>query len=262
MINFKNILNSLLVLLLLVSFFSIQSCKKKEEKKIYGIDYHRGNAEEEVDLTEVKDDSDPSSVEEDTYYDSSNYDDDFSVSEIRSYLKRERYKKVISTLKNSDGSLAKYYKGIAYFSMSKNHQRYSLNERISYKEKANDLLLVVIDNTTDDELKARALMWLSILIHISNTDRASKMKALRYLAKIENTLSHTSSYGDSLVVQASVYRYLGKIKKAANIYYKIATVKGPYIYDYETKKYFSPRGASEYFLKAIWWIPQDSSYSY
>ena len=272
MINFKNIANLLLALLLLSSFFSIQSCKKKkkEEKQIYGIDYHRGDTEEEVNV-EAEQTGDDSTTElaeeqqEDNFADNSDdyYSDaSFSVSKIRKYLKREKYKKVISTLENTDSALATYYKGIAYFNMSKNYDSSSKEERLSYLNNASELLLAAAEETDNDEVEARALMWFSILIHVSNTDKKSKQKALRYLSKIENNLSHTTSFGDSLVVQANIYRYLGKIEKAANIYYRIAKVDDEYIYDYETGHYFSPKKSSEYFLKEIWWIPRDSDGQY
>lgn len=245
-----------LALLCIAAVFLFMSCKKKEEKQIQSIDYHRGNVDETIVTTEKLEDDTETEHQEIGYEGLDDYDDNLNVADVRKHLASERYQKVISMLENQRSPLSQYYRGIAYFNMSKQNS-YSRSERLSYVKNAETLLLEASQSTDNDEVKARALMWLSILIHLSNTDKASKNKALEYLAEIENNLYHTSSYGDALVVKANIYRYLGQVQKAANVYYKIAKIDDEYVYDYVSGRYFSPRQASEHFLKVIWWIPEN-----
>ena len=260
MTNLLTLKRVFVVFLSLTLCFSLISCKKKEEKKIYGINYNDNATQETVEETSkekpVEDEvtEDIEAEDDGTYYEETTAD--FNVSYVRRLLKTERYEKVISVLENKDTPLSKYYRGIAYFNMTKGHHNYSTDQRHDYQDNAKDLLREVVNTTDNDEVRARSLLWLGILVHLSDVTYSSKQEALRYLTRIERELSHTTSYGDSLIAQASVYRYLGEIQKAASIYYKVANIDDRYVYDYESGNYFSPRRASTHFLKKIWWIPQ------
>lgn len=261
----KNTFLSIIALLLFISV--VTSCKKVNE-----------NGTEENEINKILDEDNSSSF--DVTYDKSEEDiNDDSVSEDEEELEEELadpYMETTSTTADDDidkmkrlllagefkqvadinfvnSDEGKYYTGIAYYSLMKQKKRYANNERIRYRDKAISLLKEVSQQKINPSLRARALLWYAMALHLNYSDIRSKRVALDALLSIQRELQDTEVYDDSFVIAGIIYSKMGWFVQARRHYRELTRISSydGRVWDPENQSYYLPQDASEIGLEKV-----------
>ncbi|HMA99955.1 MAG TPA: hypothetical protein VKS21_03110 [Spirochaetota bacterium] len=242
------------LLILILTFFI--SCSEEEDE--FEIDLEKtadqalSNEEKEEAVKTVEKEvvSDESYV--DTSYDSSIVSGDSE--KIAQLVRDGEYAAAIEKGANSGNLSTKYWIGIAYYCKMLMDKTYPESTRADFRYKAKNLLQEVAYNAKNDTLKARAHLWLAMLIHLNNVDLKNKRIAIKSLHIIQTTkLKDTVVYNDSLLISANIYRQMGWYIQARRFLKKLrtATAQDDKVFNPETGEFLSCSQAASRGLEKV-----------
>ncbi len=231
---------------LLLSFIFLYSCLSKQEVKKEIKNQNNNQATEAISSNNDKKSKIKKANEEEkfVYNEQADNSDEVphSILEVREALEEGRYKKVIRLTQNKDDFYNKYYRGIAYMTMMLQKSRFSSQERIDFRNNAEELLQEVGYQATDDNLKARGLLWYGVTLDLAYSDLKNKKKAIGAFYKIESSrLKDTNYFNDALFYAAQTYARMGWYGVSRNYFKKSSKIGNgnDVIYDYVNNEFYS-----------------------
>lgn len=264
----KGTLFSIIALLLLVC--SIISCKKVSENDGYEINklldeddsssvvskYDKSEESRSV-IAEDKEELKEEELAEpapDPYIGevASQTEGDEDVEKMKSLLLAEKFTEVVDmrSLKSDEG---RYYTGIAYYALMKQKNLYPNTQRTTYRDKAISLLKEVSRQRGNASLRARALLWYAMTLHLNYSDIRNKRLALDALLTIQRELHDTEAYDDSYVIAGIIYTKMGWFVQARRHYNELKKVSSydGRVWDPENRNYYLPQDAAEIGLEKV-----------
>ena len=174
------------------------------------------------------------------------------IDTLKRHLRAGYYTKVIS-MDATASEAGKYYTGIAYYCLMKLRGRFSESRRAEYRDQAIALLKEVGEQAETRSLRARALLWYAMALHLNYTDLYNNRVAISALRLIQDGLKDTDVYDDSYLVTALIYTKLGWYIQARVHYKKLKTINSVdnRVWDPESKSFYSPAEAADVGLERV-----------
>lgn len=169
------------------------------------------------------------------------------LSEIHRALLVENYPRVLNLVENRDDDASTYYRGIAYFVMMQEDQKYSEAERSGYAQNAERILGDLSQNTQYRGLKARSLLWYAVTLQAQYAEFQPLKTAVASLYEVSR-YPNARVYNDSIYYLGNVHAKLGWYGPARYYYKKVRDLNqngDDSIYDYSDKVFYTTWEASE-----------------
>ena len=175
-----------------------------------------------------------------------------NIEKVKEFIRIGKYQAAIEAAGDPASHELKYYKGIAYYCMMK-IDTYSKASRVNYRDNAISLLKEVGYDAISDELKAKALLWYGMAMHLNYKDLKNKRQAIGAFHRIQTTkLKDTKFNNDSLLYTAKVYQQMGWYIQAREFYKRLgragkidSEVYNPWSQKYESISQASSEGLAD-----------------
>ena len=176
------------------------------------------------------------------------------ISEAKKLLKQGRFMQTIEYLGEPKNAESYLIAGSAYYSLMLNN-KYSTEDRVKYRRKAEEFLGRAYAVSSDREIRARALLLHAAVIHLNEISLKQKRVALGKLHRIltDSSLKKSASYDDAVLTTAIIYTRMGWYTQASAHFKKLAMLKSSdnSVYDPEINLVTTPKEASEIGMRRL-----------
>lgn len=168
---------------------------------------------------------------------------------VKTLYNQSQFFLLAQTVINSNEHEALYYQALGNYNLVRKESRYQgqLNstltqEKDSLLTTAKDNLFNIGVNTTDANLKEKAVFWYGLISFTHAKNPKDETELVDTFLYIEDSMKESNIYNDALIYLMMIYKKLGNINKAKAYYKKVLrTSPNDLVYNYRTDRLVSAK---------------------